>query len=41
MSVAHPDGTTVALLDATGDLLALAEVANGHLKLKKVFTKEE
>jgi tRNA pseudouridine55 synthase len=41
MPVAHPDGTTVALLDATGDLLALAEVANGHLKLKKVFTKEE
>lgn len=35
--VAHPDGTTIALLDGTGDLLALAEARGGGLKLLKVF----
>lgn len=39
--VEHPDGTIVALLDGTGDLIALAEVTDGQLKLRKVFTKEE
>lgn len=39
--VTEPDGTVVALLDESGDLLALAEAAAGQLKLKKVFTKEE
>lgn len=39
--VNHPDGTTVALLDGSGELLALAEVTAGQLKLRKVFTKEE
>lgn len=33
----HPDGTVLALMSADGDLLALAEVAAGELKLLKVF----
>jgi tRNA pseudouridine55 synthase len=38
LRVAHPDGTTVALLDPQGDLLALAEAQNGGVKLLKVFS---
>lgn len=37
MAVADPDGTTIALLDQGGDLLALAEAAEGSLRLLKVF----
>lgn len=36
--VPHPDGTTVALLAADGELLALAEVVRGGLRLRKVFS---
>lgn len=41
VAVDQPDGTVIALLDGTGDLLALAEVTAGQLKLRKVFMKEE
>jgi len=34
----HSDGTTVALVDAKGDLLALAEAMSGAPKLLKVFS---
>lgn len=34
----HPDATTVALVDGSGDLLALAEAVNGRPKLLKVFS---
>jgi tRNA pseudouridine55 synthase len=37
VAVLHPEGSTVALLGADGDLLALAEVAGGGVKLRKVF----
>lgn len=37
LRLAHPAGTTVALLSAGGDLLALAETGDGGLKLLKVF----
>lgn len=37
MRVAHPDGTTVALLGLGGELLALAEATGGGLRLRKVF----
>jgi len=37
MRVEHADGTTLALLGADGDLLALAEAADGGLRLLKVF----
>lgn len=37
LQVDHPDGTTVALVDESGDLLALAEAQGGSLKLLKVF----
>lgn len=39
--VTHPEGSTLALLDPAGELLALATVTAGQLKLRKVFTKEE
>jgi tRNA pseudouridine55 synthase len=38
LRVEHPDGTTLALLGADGDLLALAEAAGGELRLLKVFS---
>ncbi|MFZ5816394.1 MAG: tRNA pseudouridine(55) synthase TruB [Bacillota bacterium] len=38
MQVGQPDGTTLALLDPHGELLALAEAAGGGLKLLKVFS---
>lgn len=37
LQVEHPDGTTVALLEEGGDLVALAEAQGGSLKLVKVF----
>jgi tRNA pseudouridine55 synthase len=40
VAVDQPEGTSVALLGADGDLLALAEVVAGRLKLRKVFAKE-
>ncbi|MFZ5827207.1 MAG: tRNA pseudouridine(55) synthase TruB [Bacillota bacterium] len=37
LQVDHPDGTTVALLDEGGNLLALAEAQGGRVHLRKVF----
>ncbi len=37
LKLEHPDGTVVALLSDDGDLLALAEVQDGAVKLLKVF----
>lgn len=37
VTTVHPDGTTIALLDSEGDLLALASAIGGGLKLLKVF----